>query len=109
MKPALPPPPSVALQPAPLERLVIPSELDGSKGFNRAVTGRAQIAANNDLDAIRAWLSRFTDTRTTFENYRKEAERLLLWSVETAMKAPAPKSHISADKRSCRARTMLGH
>ncbi|SAK61017.1 integrase family protein [Caballeronia temeraria] len=80
MKPALPPP-SFALQPAPLETLVIPSGLDGSRGLNRGVTGRAQIAATTDLDAIRAWLSRFTNTKTTFENYRKEAERLLLWSV----------------------------
>ena len=24
---------------------------------------------------------RFVDTKTTFDNYRKEAERLLLWSV----------------------------
>ncbi|MFM0140564.1 tyrosine-type recombinase/integrase [Caballeronia grimmiae] len=73
--------PSSALQPTPLETLVIPADRDGSAGSNRAVTGRAQIAADNDLDAIRAWLSRFVDTKTTFENYRKEAERLLLWSV----------------------------
>ncbi|SAK87788.1 integrase family protein [Caballeronia hypogeia] len=81
MKRALPPSAALALQPAPLETLVIPSELDGRTGLNRAVTGRAQIAADNDLDAVRAWLSRFVDTKTTFENYRKEAERLLLWSV----------------------------
>ncbi|SAL87357.1 integrase family protein [Caballeronia arvi] len=81
MKPALPPSIPVALQPTPLERLVIPSEMDGSVGLNRAFTGRGQIAAENDLDAIRAWLSRFVDTKTTFENYRKEAERLVLWSV----------------------------
>lgn len=81
MKPALPPSTSHALQPAPLETLVIPLELDGSAGLNRSSTGRTQIAANNDLDAIRAWLSRFVDTKTTFENYRKEAERLILWSV----------------------------
>jgi site-specific recombinase XerD len=81
LRPSLPPPTSPALQPAPFETLVIPLELDGSVGLNRSSTGRAQIAANNDLDAIRAWLSRFVDTKTTFENYRKEAERLLLWSV----------------------------
>ncbi|MFM0052490.1 tyrosine-type recombinase/integrase [Caballeronia grimmiae] len=73
--------PTPALQPTPLESLVIPGDLNGATGSNRAVTGRAQIAADNDLDAIRAWLSRFVDTKTTFENYRKEAERLLLWSV----------------------------
>ncbi|WP_370889118.1 tyrosine-type recombinase/integrase [Caballeronia sp. RCC_10] len=64
-----------------MESLVIPGDLDGATGSNRSVTGRPQIAADNDLDAIRAWLSRFVDTKTTFENYRKEAERLLLWSV----------------------------
>lgn len=93
MKPALPPPPFLALQPAPLELLVVPSELNGSTGFNRAVTGRAQIAANSDLDAIRAWLSRFTDTKTTFENYRKEAERLLLWSVVVLNKPLSSLTH----------------
>jgi site-specific recombinase XerD len=81
--PALLPPTSVALHPAPLESLVIPSTLDGSIGANRATDGRAQIAASNDLDAIRAWLSRFHDTKTTFDSYRKEAERLLLWSLVT--------------------------
>ncbi|GJH28815.1 tyrosine-type recombinase/integrase [Caballeronia novacaledonica] len=79
--PAVPIPPPYALQPTPLETLVIPPELDGSAGLNRSVTGRAQIAADHDLDAIRAWLARFVATKTTFENYRKEAERLLLWSV----------------------------
>ncbi|MDR5763312.1 tyrosine-type recombinase/integrase [Caballeronia sp. LZ035] len=81
MKSALTRPPPLALSPAPLDTLVIPSELDGSVGLNRGHSSHAQIAADNDLDAIRAWLSRFVDTRTTFDNYRKEAERLLLWSV----------------------------
>jgi integrase/recombinase XerD len=49
--------------------------------MNRTTGRQAQIAATNDLDAIRAWLARFTGTKTTFENYRKEAERLLLWSI----------------------------
>lgn len=48
--------------------------------MNRA-NGRQQIAAADDLSAIRAWLARVVDTKTTFDNYRKEAERLLLWSV----------------------------
>ncbi|MFL9886496.1 tyrosine-type recombinase/integrase [Paraburkholderia agricolaris] len=67
--------------PQPIETLTIPRELDGSAGNNRARNGVAQISAHNDLDAIRAWLARFIDTKTTFDNYRKEAERLLLWSV----------------------------
>jgi site-specific recombinase XerD len=71
----------VALQPAPLEALAIPAALDGHAGTNRASDGHAQIAAANDLEAIRAWLARFADKETTFGNYRKEAERLLLWSL----------------------------
>jgi site-specific recombinase XerD len=67
--------------PRPIETLVLAVELDGSHGANRARHAVAQIAAANDLDAIRAWLARFVDTKTTFDNYRKEAERLLLWSV----------------------------
>jgi integrase/recombinase XerD len=67
--------------PCPIDSLVIPLDLDGRTGTNRAHNVIAQIAAENDLDAIRAWLARFIDKKTTFDNYRKEAERLLLWSV----------------------------
>jgi integrase/recombinase XerD len=66
---------------SPFELVRLPGELDGHVGSNRSVVGHAQIAAQNDLDAIKAWLARFADTKTTFESYRKEAERLLLWSV----------------------------
>ncbi len=58
-----------------------PSVIDGSNGINRAIGNRPQIAANNDLDAIKVWLARYNDTKNTFDSYRKEAERLLLWSV----------------------------
>ena len=69
--------------PAPIEVLRLPAGLDGRDGSNRAAGVRAQIAAANDVDAIKAWLARFVDTKTTFDNYRKEAERLLLWcSIE---------------------------
>lgn len=67
--------------PGPFERLRLPTHLDGSDGRNRAVGKPAQIAAANDLQAIQAWLARFADTKTTFDNYRKEAERLFLWAV----------------------------
>ncbi|ENH6338203.1 tyrosine-type recombinase/integrase [Burkholderia vietnamiensis] len=66
--------------PRPLDVLQLPDDLDGRTGVNRA-TGRRQIAADDDLAAVRAWLARVADTKTTFENYRKEAERLLLWSI----------------------------
>jgi len=66
---------------APFDGSALPLDLDGSEGRNRAVGKTAQIAAVNDLQAIHAWLARFVDTPTTFSNYRKEAERLYLWSV----------------------------
>ncbi|QEI06785.1 site-specific integrase [Pigmentiphaga aceris] len=66
---------------APIETTVLPRALDGSQGANRAVGTRAQISATNDPDAIKAWLARFVDSPTTFSSYRKEAERLLWWSV----------------------------
>ena len=66
---------------APLEQVIVPSLLNGSCGSNRSTARRAQIAADNDVDAIKAWLARFLDKQTTFDNYRKEAERLLLWST----------------------------
>jgi integrase len=65
---------------APLERVLVPGTVDGSTGTNRS-TGNRQIAADNDVDAIKAWLARFLDKQTTFDSYRKEAERLLLWST----------------------------
>lgn len=63
------------------DKAALPPDLDGSAGDNRNLKIRAQIAARTDPEAIRAWLARYADTPTTFQNYRKEAERLLLWSV----------------------------
>jgi integrase len=65
----------------PVESLVVPEMLDGRDGTNRGAVGGSQLSATNDLDAVRAWLSNYADTKTTFDNYRKEAERLLLWAV----------------------------
>ena len=71
----------------PLEQLSLPSELDGGLGANRALGSRYQIAAQNDVDAIKAWLARFVETKATFDTYRKESERLLLWST-TELRKP---------------------
>lgn len=62
----------------PVESLTLPERLDGRNGTNRGAPEHSQLAARNDLDAVRAWLSNYADTKTTFESYRKEAERLLL-------------------------------
>ncbi|MGU7812939.1 tyrosine-type recombinase/integrase [Burkholderia sp. AW49-1] len=76
-----PVPSGVALRPQPIDTLTVPAALDGRAGTNRSTSAHPQIAAAHDLDAVRAWLARFVDTPTTFQNYRKEAERLLLWAV----------------------------
>ena len=66
---------------APIEELRVPQDLDGSRGTNREWNVPRQIGADTDVAAILAWLANFVDKRTTFDAYRKEAERLLLWSV----------------------------
>lgn len=66
---------------APLELVHLPDYLDGRTGSNRSTLGHAQIAAQTDVAALKAWLGRFLDTRTTFDSYRKESERLLLWAT----------------------------
>lgn len=50
---------------APLELVRLPDHLDGRLGSNRLTLGHAQIAAQTDIDALKAWLGRFLDTRTT--------------------------------------------
>lgn len=67
--------------PVPFEALGLPAELDGSVGANRVKGGYKQITADTDADALKAFLARYADTKTTFENYRKEVERLYLWAV----------------------------
>lgn len=73
---------SHALIPTPLEYLKTPNELSGEFGTNRAPSFISkQIAANNDLQAIQSWLFEFDYSPQTQRSYRKEAERLLLWSL----------------------------
>ncbi|MDB5795884.1 MAG: integrase family protein [Noviherbaspirillum sp.] len=63
----------------PLERFLLPTELDGSQGENRGT--RCQLSANDDLAAIDAWLTACRPGAHTRRSYRKEAERLLLWAI----------------------------
>ena len=78
---------------AQLETIKVAPGLDGIHGTNRAAGNRPQIAANTDVDAIKAWLARYIDTKTTFDNYRKEAERLLLWSTVELQKPISSLTH----------------
>lgn len=57
------------------------ASFDGQNGSNRAPRSLLQIQANNDLQAVNAWLFEYREKATTFRSYRKEAERLLMWCV----------------------------
>lgn len=70
----------------------LPSHLSGASGANRAQE-RAQLKANDDRSAVLAWLARYQDAPSTFASYRREAERLLLWSVFQQGKAMSDLAH----------------
>lgn len=78
---------------APIESIQLSTALNGSAGLNRATGNRPLISAATDVQAIMAWLARFVDTKTTFDNYRKEAERLLLWSTIDQAKPVSSLTH----------------
>lgn len=71
----------------PFELIQLPQHLDGQIGTNRYDEQHCQINANNDWQAIQCWLNEFHDSPQTLRNYRKEAERLLLWSTTSRNKA----------------------
>lgn len=64
-----------------LDSLIEYRTLDGHNGSNRETQRVCQLDAQNDLQAIYCWLEEYRAVPTTFRNYRKEAERLLLWTV----------------------------
>jgi len=68
----------------PLERLALPTSLNGLTGANRGAA--ATISAVHDIDAIEAWLSKMKPGSHTARACRKEAERFLLWCVLEARK-----------------------
>ncbi len=73
--------------------LRVSPELNGHAGTNRTHGKPPLISATNDIDAITAWLARFIGSPNTFNNYRKEAERLLLWSTLAAQKPVSSLTH----------------
>lgn len=75
----------------PLERLLIPAELDGSNGSNRGE--RTLLNANRDIDAITEWL-KTTKGGHTYRSYQKEAERFVLWCIVEKQK---PLSSLTVD------------
>jgi site-specific recombinase XerD len=64
----------------PWDRLTVPEEVDGSQGTFRAPRATCTLSANNDYDAVQAWLG-LHESAATQRAYRKEAERLILWAI----------------------------
>ena len=106
--------PATAIRP--LEKFIVPAELDGTRGLYRRPQAQCLLKATNDYQAILAWLRskhgltpdqkahlkarrRQRDTgveqgmdwlralSNTQRAYRKEAERFLLWAVTHKGKA----------------------
>lgn len=76
--------PSTSL--VPLEKFIVPSDLDGSAGRFRGSAEQCLLGARNDHAAILEWLASKQPAAdgsqsSTQRAYRKEAERLLLWAI----------------------------
>ncbi|WP_420473780.1 hypothetical protein [Noviherbaspirillum sp. ST9] len=65
----------------PIERLVLPPDLDGSLGPYRETQEPCQISAKTDLEALEHWLESMESGKSTCLAYRREVERCLLWAV----------------------------
>jgi len=70
----------------PWESIRVPHEVDGSRGAFRAPKPMCALEADNDYQAISAWLERH-EAAETQRAYRREAERLLLWAIVERGKA----------------------
>ncbi|WP_116138092.1 site-specific integrase [Trinickia diaoshuihuensis] len=74
----------IAAQPqaevVPWESLCLPHEVDGSAGSFRAPRPTCALDANNDYEAVQAWLS-LHESPATQRTYRKDSERLIIWSI----------------------------
>lgn len=64
----------------PLSRMAIAHHLDGSQGINRN-TIFPLVSAQNDLQAVQAFLTLHRNSDKTYRAYKKELERFLLWCV----------------------------
>lgn len=65
---------------SPWERIAVPADVDGSRGTFRAPQAACALRADNDYQAVQAWLSLHESPATQLK-YRKEAERLVLWAI----------------------------
>ncbi|MCF0253415.1 MAG: tyrosine-type recombinase/integrase, partial [Duodenibacillus sp.] len=58
----------------------LPAHLDGSQGENRR-RGAGALEAASDCEAVGRWLSARAANENTYAQYRREAERILLWCL----------------------------
>lgn len=63
----------------PMERLIVPNDLSGINGTNRAYS--TKLEARDDFAAIQAWLRSVGSKEHTVRSYRGQAERFLLWMI----------------------------
>lgn len=78
---------------APVGEIVVIDALSGRDGSNRSRAGNRQLDADTDQHAVLAWLARFADSPNTLANARREAERLLLWSLTERSKPLSSLAH----------------
>lgn len=78
---------------APIGEIVVIDALSGRDGSNRSRAGNRQLDADTDQQAVLAWLARFADSPNTLANARREAERLLLWSLTERSKPLSSLTH----------------
>jgi site-specific recombinase XerD len=64
----------------PLEQLQVPLRLSGQWGAFRTNMPNT-LGASNDLEAIQAWLTKYTERPHTLRAYTKEVERFYLWCL----------------------------
>ena len=84
----------------PLEQLIVPAAVDGSRGTFRGPAETCTLSAHNDYEAVNAWLSMHASPATR-RAYRKEAERVMLWAV--IERGRALSSLTAEDATACRA------
>ena len=67
-----------ALAVRPMEEMQLAGDLSGRLGTNRVGRG-GMLEAGNDLEAVNQWLAARAVNPNTRAQYRKEAERFILW------------------------------
>lgn len=70
-------------------------QFDGSRGKLRAARRGCLLEADNDIEAVEAWLG-LQESEATKRAYRKEAERLVLWAIIECEKPLSSLTHEDA-------------